>query len=834
MKTFKNLLPYLLAVIVFSIVACVYMSPVLDGKVIATSDGIQGRAAVQECVEYYKQTGDRSWWTGSMFSGMPNYQIGGGKYLSDLWLRPLREVLLWGHSNVIGIVLIYCLCFFALLRSMRVDKWLSIVGALAIAFSSYFFIIIGANHHSKTSSLALMSLALAGFYLIFHGHRKTGICFSLLGSMAGFYPHPQMSYYVCFIFAAFGIAELCSTIVSRQWKAFGLNCMLALGALGIGVGTGTANIFTNMEYAEETMRGGHSDLEKTTDSENKTAGLDLDYATNWSYGIDECWTFLIPDYMGGSSHYNLGRDNDVYDDMVHQGVPRKSAEQFCEGLPVYWGDQPFTAGPVYMGAIVCLLFVLALLIVEGPYKWALLVVTLLSIMLSWGHNWMGFTRFFFENVPMYNKFRTVSSILVIAEITMPLLGFLALKKVADVKQKALEASASAEQYAQQNEVSTLAQKVLYAVATIVVLLFVALLTTSGFTSANDAAIFQQLPEWLSDDIVMLRRSMFRSDVWRSMGFAVVAAGLVWFYLRSYKFRSTALLAAVLGVLVLADMWPVDKRYMNDAMFSKGNSFEQAFKMQPWEKLILDHDKDPNFRVFNVAQNPFNDARTSYRMKSIGGYSAAKLRRYQDLIDQHLSKMHMPVINMLNTKYFIVEDQQSGQLVPQLNPDAMGNAWFVDTLVVVNTANEECDGLMQYDLHTTAVVDKEQLPTDLTANGPIVTLPNDSTATVTLTKYTPEYVEYDSKSSQPRTAVFSEIYYNKGWKAYIDGNPVDHFRVNYLLRALNIPAGQHHIRFEFRPDSVEKGNTLSMTFVILMYLIILGCIGLGVKKLLAKS
>ena len=283
------------------------------------------------------------------------------------------------------------------------------------------------------------------------------------------------------------------------------------------------------------------------------------------------------------------------------------------------------------------------------------------------------------------------------------------------------------------------------------------------------------------------------------------------------------------------MWPVDKRYMNDSMFSKGNTFEQAFKMQPWEKQILDSDKDPNFRVFNLAANTFNDARTSYRMKSIGGYSAAKLRRYQDLIDQHLSKMHWPVLNMLNAKYIIFQDQESGQTLAQRNPDAMGNAWFVDTLRVAQTANEECDGLMQYDLHHTAVVDKAFagcLASEV--NDGISVNAADSAATVSLTCYTPEYVEYDSRSSQPGTIVFSEIYYDKGWKASIDGEPVDHFRVNYLLRALNVPAGNHHIRFEFRPESVERGNMLSMCFVVAMYLIILACIGMGVKEALSKK
>ena len=832
MTYLKKLWPTLLAVIIFAVVACVYMSPVLDGKIIATSDGVQGRAAVHEAVEYYQQTGERTWWTGSMFSGMPNYQIGGGKYLSDVWLKPVKDVLLWGHRNVIAIVLLYCLGFFALLRSMKVDKWLSIAGALAIAFSSYFFIIIGANHHSKTSTLALMAAVLAGFYLIFHGHRKSGICLTMICSAVGFFPHPQMSYYMCFIIGFFWLAELCSALTSRAWKAFGLSTLLFGGAFLIGLGTGTAATFTNLEYAEETMRGGHSDLEKAKDDANKTKGLDLDYATAWSYGIDECWTFLIPNYMGGSSNYTLDKESDLCQEMIHQGVPRKSAEQFCQNLPLYWGDQPFTAGPVYMGAIVCLLFARGLLIVQGPYKWALLLVTLLSITLSWGNHAMDWTRFFFENVPMYNKFRAVSSILVIAEVTMPLLGFLALKRLVEAKQQAFElANGSAAQYTASPLIKGLARRILIAAGIIVALLLIALFTTSGFVGPNDDAIFSQLPEWLSDAIVVQREAMFRSDVWRSFGFVVFAAALLYCFTRSHKVKGTGALAFVLGAFILIDMWQVDKRYMHDGMFSRGDSFEQAFKMQPWEKMILDNDKDPNFRVFNLAQNPFNDARTSYRMKSIGGYSAAKLRRYQDLIDQHLAKMHMPVISMLNTKYFITQDQQTGALIPQVNPDAMGNAWFVDTLQVVNTANEECDGLLAYDLHTTALVDR-QFVTGQVTDGQIVNTP-DSTAHVELTQYAPDALEYDSHSAQDGTIVFSEVYYDKGWQAYLDGKAVPHYRVNYLLRALDVPAGDHHIRFEFRPASVEKGNTLSMCFVIAMYLIVLACAALGLKSMLKK-
>ena len=808
MNNLKRFWPYLLAVLVFAVVACLYMSPALNGKVIASTDGVQARAAQHEGMAYFEETGNRTWWTGSMFSGMPNYQIGGGRFTSDDWTAPFKKVLLSGHKSVIAIVFIYFMAFFALMRSMKVDKCISIVGALAIAFSSYFFIIIGANHHTKTSSLALMSVVVAGFYLIYNGHRKTGVVLTLLCTSAGLYPHPQMAYYICFIIGFFFFAELTKAVINKSWKAFCISTLIFSASFVIGAGTGTAATFTNLEYADETMRGGHSDLVKSSDTDNKTKGLDLDYATAWSYGIDECWTFLVPDYMGGSSSYNVGSDSELCKDMIKQGVPRKQAEQFCKNVPTYWGDQPFTSGPVYMGAIVCMLFILGLFIVKGPYKWALLIVTLLSVMLSWGYHFMGLTRFFFDNVPMYNKFRTVSSILVIAEITMPLLGFLALQSLVEAKRAGKD----------------LSKKVITAGGIVIALVLVCLMFTSGFEGRSDA----QMPEWLTPMLIDARRAMFAADCWRSIIFVALGTAVVWFYTKSQKF-TTPLLAIVLGVLVLADMWPVAKRFMNDSHFSQGNAYDKEFKMQPWEKQILDSDKDPNFRVFNLTVSPFNDARTSYYLKSIGGYSAAKLRRYQDLIDQHLSKMHMPVINMLNTKYIIVPDQQTGSPVVQYNPDAMGNAWFVEKIIEAKTPNEECDMLMTLDLHREAVVGSDYINNvkDLNPGA-------DSLAHISLTKYTPEYIEYDAECSKPGTVIFSEIFYPHGWKAIVDGKPAELYRANYMLRAMNIETGKHHIRLEFRPESVDKGNVISMTFVVLMYLIIAGILLSNLRKSKVKD
>lgn len=817
----KCLWPYLLAIGVFIGVSCLYMAPQLDGKVLTPSDDLQASAMSGEVDHYYKQTGQFTWWTGSMFCGMPSYQIGGGHYDSETVSGYLRNALFgWRNFTPLPIVLLYCLCFFVLIHSFKVNKWLAIVGALATAFSSYFFIIIGAGHMTKTLTLAMMGAAIGGFYLILNGHRLWGVAIALIFMTFGMYPHPQMTYYFCMIIGALWVGALAKAVMAKAWRDFAVNTLLCVLVAGVAWGTGTARTFANLEYTQETMRGGHSDLDKASDAGNKTEGLDLDYATAWSYGIDECWTFLIPDYMGGSSSYNVGKDSELCQTMVKRGVPRRSAEQFCQNVPTYWGDQPFTAGPVYMGAIVCLLFVLGLIVVKGPTKWALLAVTLLCVCLSWGYHWMDLTRLFFEHVPMYNKFRAVSSILVVAEITMPVLGFMALQRLVDAKQSG-------------EDLTALGKKVLVAAGIVAVLLLVALATTSGFMSAHDDRIFSQLPDWLNDAIVAQREAMFKGDLWRSMGFVLVGAAVVWFYAKSPKFQ-TWMLALVLGVLVLADMWPVNKRYMNDDMFRKPAALTDHFAMQPYEQQIEQWEGDladptKSYRVFNLTGSPFNDARTSYRLKSLGGYHAAKLRRYQDLIDQHLGKMHWPVINMLNARYIIVPTQEGNGAQVQPNAEAMGNAWYVSDFHVAETPNEECDALTQVDLHTTAVVGR-----DYADKMPAEVLVADSMATVTLTHYTPPCIDYVSESSQAGTIVFSEIFYPHGWKASIDGQPAEHYRVNYALRALNVPAGRHEIRFEFRPDSVEKGDSLSMFFVAAMYLILLTCVVLGLRPLWRKN
>ncbi len=786
---------YAVALVLFVVVACIYCSPYLEGKVIQSGDGTSAAAAVQEVVQYSKATGDHSFWTGSMFSGMPNYQIGGGHYEANDWLKPFRKIMLKGHSSTPWIFIIFFVCFYAMMRAFNINKWLSIVGALATGFSSYFFIIVQAGHNTKTSSIALISVVVGGFYLIFRKRYGLGVVLTMLFTAVGFGPHPQMSYYLFMMIGLFYLAELCIHVKEKRYKDLLIGSLLFFGSFGVGLGTGSSTIFANQEYAEQTMRGGHSDLAKVDDAQNKTKGLDLDYATQWSYGIDESLSFLIPGVMGGASTYDVGTDSELFKTLVKQGVPRNSAAQFCANVPLYWGDQPFTAGNVYMGAIVCFLFVLGLLVVRGPYKWAILAATLFSVFLAWGHNFMPLTEFFFKYFPMYSKFRAVSSILIVAEVAMPLLGFLAIKELMDgtlSRDKAL--------------------KNIYIAAGITggLCLFIALFggAVFDFQAPGDAAFANQLPGFAYQGILVEREALMKSDAWRSFLFILLAAATLWVF--AYGKLKWGYMVAILGILVMADMWPVNKRYLNDDSFVAKKNNKAVFQMQPHEQQIL-QDKDPHFRVMNLAANTFNDARTSYYLKSIGGYSAAKLRRYQDLIDQHISKMNMNVIGMLNAKYIIVPDKKSGQPQVQRNPYAMGNAWFVDTLQVVNTANEESNALNHIDLHTTAVLDKEfaSYVTDFTPE-------RDPESVVRLTKYTPRYIDYEYATSKPGTIVFSEIYYPYGWKATIDGEPVDHYRVNYMLRALNVPAGKHTIHFEFAPDSVKKGDTLAMVCIFIMY------------------
>lgn len=846
-EIFKKILPYLAALAIFIILTLIYASPALDGKVINAGDTKSWEGMYHEGKEYV-DSGHHSWWTGSMFSGMPNYQIGGGQYPApavDVNFRNMAQ--LWFPATL-AFILAYFLGYFILLRSFKINEWLSIVGAIAIAMSSYFFLIIPAGHNTKAMALAFLPVIIGGFHLIFQKNYGWGILLTMVYTSFTIMLHPQMTYYIFMLIGLMAIAELYIHIREKRWKDLLVGIAVFVLAFGIGLGVQSTGYMINNEYAKETMRGGHSELAKAEDPINKTSGLSLDYITQYSYGIGETSTLLIPGSRGYASAYDVGTNSKVYDAMVKNGMPKRQAAEYCKGMPTYWGGNEGTSGPVYVGAIVCFLFVLGLLIVKGPYKWALLVATIFSILLSWGSNFMWLTELFAKYFPMYTKFRAVESILVVAEITIPLLGFLALKEIMDQK--------AANTYNQKKMLINI-----YIAAGVTAGLCVIALIASFFMSfswGRDEAIFANWPEWLSSSIVAERAAIYRASAFRSLVFVLLGALLVWLY-ASEKLKF-GYFVAILGVLVLVDMWTIDRKFFNNDNFVSAKQDKGYFAEQPWEKDILDREGENgthnfptknSYRIYNLTnpQGPFNDSRTSYRFKSIGGYHAAKLRRYQDLIDAHISKetnpmlksirtmdgqkyflplsdtTDYPVLNMLNMKYAVVGNEQP--MVVE-NPNAFGNAWFVDSVKLANTPNEESDALNTINLHNTLVTDVrfKDYVKDFQPG-------HDSTATIKLTQYAPDYVEYDYSAKEKGTVVFSEVYYPYGWKAYIDGKPADHFRANYTLRAMNVPAGQHHIRFEFRPDTVEKWGKVSVACKYLIYLTILGTIGYGIFRMVRR-
>ena len=844
---FLKPLPYLVALFVFIILTLFYASPVLDGKVINAGDTKSWEGMYHEGKEYV-DSGHHSWWTGSMFSGMPNYQIGGGQFPApavDVNFRNMAQ--LWFPATL-AFILAYFLGYFILLRSFKINEWLSIVGAIAIAMSSYFFLIIPAGHNTKAMALGFLPVIIGGFHLIFQKKYGWGVILTMVYSSFALMLHPQMTYYIFMIIGLLAIAELYIHIREKRWKDLGIGIAVFALAFGIGLGVQSTGYMINNEYAKETMRGGHSELAKEEDAVNKTSGLSLDYITQYSYGIGETSTLLIPGARGYASAYDVGTNSKVYDAMVKNGMPKKQAAEYCKGMPTYWGGNEGTSGPVYVGAIVCFLFVLGLLIVKGPYKWALLVATIFSILLSWGYNFMWLTELFAKYFPMYTKFRAVESILVVAEITIPLLGFLALKEIMDQK--------AANTY----DKKKMLRNIYIAAGVTAGLCVIALIASffMNFSWGRDEAIFANWPEWLSSAIVAERAAIYRASAFRSLIFVLLGAAMVWLF--ASKKLPFAAFVPILGVLVLVDMWSIDRKFFNNDNFVSAKQDKGYFAEQPWEKEILDREGENgphnfptknSYRIYNLTnpQGPFNDSRTSYRFKSIGGYHAAKLRRYQDLIDAHISEetnpmlksirtmdgqkyflplsdtTDYPVLNMLNMKYAVVGNEQP--MVVE-NPNAFGNAWFVDSVKITNTPNEESEALDQINLRNTLVTDVKFK--DFVKNFQ----PNhDSTAQIKLTKYAPDYVEYDYSAKEKGTVVFSEVYYPYGWKAYIDGKPADHFRANYTLRAMNVPAGQHHIRFEFRPDTVEKWGKVSVACKYLIYLTILGVAGFGIFRMVRR-
>jgi len=804
----KSAWPYLVAVVIFLVITMAFLSPLIEGKQLLQSDIVHWKGASKEIVDFRTSTGQEPLWTNSMFGGMPAYQIS-TRYSGNL-LGFLDNIMTLGLPHPANMVFLYFIGFFILLLVLGLNPWLAVAGAIAYSFSSYFFIIIDAGHNSQAHAIGYIAPVLAGMILTLRKKYLWGfILTAIFLSLEVKQNHLQITYYLALTAIILGLVELVYAFRNKTFTAYLKSVSLLAVALIFAVLTNLSLLWTTYEYGKYTIRG-KSDL--TTDKGNRTSGLDKGYATQWSYGVGETFTLLIPDFYGGASAEAPGLNSNLSRALQANNIPEESAKQFAtQGGMMYWGNQPWTS-PVYIGAIVIFLFFLGLIIVKGPLKWWLLAATILSIMLSWGHNFMGLTDFFLNYFPGYNKFRAITMILVIAEFTMPLLGFLAIKVVFD-EMAAPEKLTRALYYA-------------FGIAGGLALVF-ALVPDMflNFSGPNDASMAKQLPDWLMQAIREDRKAVCRADAWRAFIFITLTAATLWLVINKKLKKEYAYIGLI--VFVLGDMFTIAKRYLNNDSFVSKSRVETPFEPSAADQQIL-ADKDPDYRVLNLTVSPLMDASTSYFHKSLGGYHGAKLRRYQELFETHIEKQNMAVINMLNTRYVIVPDQNK-QPMAQQNPQAMGNAWFVNEYKLVDNADQELAALSGFDPSKTAVVDKS-FNNDLKTWTPA----KDTLDFIRLTEYKPNDLKYNYKSKNAGLAVFSEIYYPKGWNAYVDGVITPHFRADYVLRAMVLPAGEHKVEFRFEPRAYYLGEKVSMISSIVLILLILGGIAWGVKDMLAPK
>ena len=819
MTLLKKCLPDVLAVLLFAVLAFAYFFPAdIEGRILYRHDASAGRGAGQEGIEYLQKTGERSRWTNALFGGMPTYQMAPSYGSTDLLTKAVNAYHLWLPENV-WFVFAYLLGFYILLRAFDFRQHLAALGSIIWAFSTYFLIIIAAGHIWKVWALAYLPPMIAGLVLAYRGKYLWGL---LLTSVFTAFEinanHVQMTYYYLFIIVALVIAWLVEAVQQHQMARFlKATAVCALGA-AIGLCINLSNLYHTWEYSKESMRG-KSELVKQNSANQTSSGLDRDYITQWSYGIDETWTLLIPNTKGGAS-----MPMSMSETAMKHANPDYAS--IYDQIGQYWGEQPGTSGPVYVGAFVMLLFILGLFIVKGPVKWALLAATVLSILLSWGRNFMGFTDFFLDYVPMYAKFRTVASILVIAEFTIPLLAMLALKKIFD------------------GEVSKEKLKVPLIVSFVltggVALLFSLMPETffGSFISSSEMRALQSLPaehiQPLIANLTEMRQAVFTADALRS--FYIILAGTGILLACLYGKLKKEYTVGILLVLCLVDLWTVNKRYLNDEMFVPKSEREAPQEKTQTDELIL-RDETLDYRVLNLASNTFNENETSYYHKSIGGYHAAKLRRYQEMIEAYINpEMQQlfkavgeaagdmtqvngdsicPVLNMLNTRYFIFP-LEGGQTVPIQNPYVYGNAWFVDQIRYVDNANAELEGIAKLDPRHQAVADA-RFKTQL---GEAVV--QDTASVVTITSYEPNRLKYDVNSGKGGVLVFSEIYY-PGWTATVDGQPAELGRVNYILRAIHLQPGKHQVELAFFPKSVSVTETVAYIAFVLLLLIVVGIV-----------
>lgn len=818
----KNILSIVAAIIAFAAITLVYFNPILEGKRIKQHDIEMYRGMSKEITDYREATGEQTLWTNSMFGGMPAWNI---SVKNNSNLMGYMQLIMGGFPHPIWTVFASMLGFFILLLILDCSVWISFIGGLAYGLTSYLLIVIGAGHNSKAMAMAYMAPVIAGLLLTYKGkYLWGGLLTAIALALEVRAGHLQITYYLLLIVVILVIAQLISDIKEKQIGRFFKATICLLLAAVFGILTNTTTLYANYKYSQDTTRGKPVLVQDAT---NQTMGLDRDYITQWSYGKGETWSLLIPNAKGGGSAL-IGKQNPALEHADRQF--RDSIAQ----SNAYWGDQPFTSGPVYVGAIIVFLFVLGALTVKGKLKWALLAATLLSILLSWGKNFMGFTDFFIDHVPGYSKFRAVSMTLVIAEVTMPLLGLLGLAEIAK----------NPDNFKQKQKKFFIALGI---TAGFCLLFYLAPKTFFSFLSQGEAEQFANLSKGkdgalyasFATQLENVRVAIFRKDAIRSFLFILLSAIPLWF-LGKGKLKSQ-IAFPILAILVLFDLFQIDKRYLNNDNFIPKKLQEKPFNETKADKFIL-NDPTPDFRVLNLTKDVFNDASTSYFHKSVGGYHGAKLRRYQDVINQYLSQeikqfntifknanteaslihglQQQKVLNMLNTKYIIYNPDAE----PLENPCAFGNAWIVNNIQWVDTPNEEFDAVATTDLRNTAILHKE-----FQQQVGNYTFTDSIPGQIALTEYKPNKLSYSFKASKDQLVVFSEIWSDTGWKLYIDGQEHPLLRANYLLRSALIPSGEHQIVMEYAPKIWKVGNTIQFVTSLTLIIGLVAAIILSFRK-----
>ena len=794
--TLKPIFIHFFAIVAFVIAALAYFSPVIQSKKLPQSDITQYIGMAKEQTDFKKATAEEPYWTNSAFGGMPTFQLG-ANYPHN-YIKKLDKLIRF-LPRPADYLFLYLLSFYILLSCLKVDPRLAVLGALAFGFSTYLIIILGVGHNAKAHALGYLPMLLGGIVLVFRKKYFVGFILTAFAMALEITAnHYQMTYYFMLLVLVFGIVKLIETIQKKTYKHFGKAVGILVLAVILGIATNATGIMATKQYADWSTRG-KTDITVDINGVEKapSTGLDSEYITQWSYGITESLNLFVPRLFGGGSQENLGEDSKTYDFLREQGLSRAKSLDFTSGMPMYWGDQPGTSGPAYIGAIILFLFILGLFVVKKNIKWWLLGGTILSLFLSWGKNFSILTDFMIDYFPLYNKFRAVSSIQIILEICVPVLAILALSEL--IIKKKLNKT-------QKNRALKFTTIIVFGIGAVLFLLK----GNFSFEGLSDSRLLKYYGPEIMAMIQLDRKAIYVDDLLRSLLFVVLTAISLWLFI--HKKIKTNLTILIIGFLIVIDLVGVGVRYVSKDQFVSKRKVDTPFSMTPWD-IEIKKDKSI-FRVYDPSEGLMG-ARTSYYHQSIGGYHGAKPRGMQELFDFHIYKNHVNVLNMLNVKY-IIQSDEAGSKYAAVNPEACGNAWFVNKIIPVSSANEALLGLQSLDVKNEVVLDISKF-SEIKNND----LEVDSLATITLEKYQPNHLQYQSNNIHKNIAVFSEMYYANGWNAFIDGKKTTYFKVNHVLRALEVPAGKHLIEFRFEPQVVKKGSRIVLASNIVLFILIIG-------------